>query len=429
MRVSAAPRAGRDPSWELRVHLRALASYFTTANHPFCEARRAAVLTHDFTHELRIARDFILSCSTLVGHNAKPSAEARFSSGVFGGDAGASPLEGAGVLPPSEDSSEDALSAALGDLHMLCEGLLEAPGVSFQAWSGLTRVALRQLNQTASGLLADDASERQPSVPHDLHALTAQISPDALSADVSLIFTRLFGMLEVSKLIEAALAADEPLKQTLPFFSWLRGETRRLLDLLVERTLHIEGLDPAVHEYLDGVGYAIRMELRKAFEHELVGLASLRHPPQVFGRVENAHGLLRDCFQQSVISVARAFDPQFDGLGLFNNFRTKLEQSLLLRRELWDVLAAMRRAGEAPGQTAPRELLDRLNDFRDGSLRFLMYKDWEAFERFVEEVTAAKSSSELHPVLHRFQAFLETLFGQVSMRAVLADHPFTPPEQ
>jgi hypothetical protein len=53
-----------------------------------------------------------------------------------------------------------------------------------------------------------------------------------------------------------------------------------------------------------------------------------------------------------------------------------------------------------------------------------MYKDWEALERFVEEATAAKSSAELQPVLHRFHAFLETLFGQVNMRAVLADHPF-----
>ena len=55
-----------------------------------------------------------------------------------------------------------------------------------------------------------------------------------------------------------------------------------------------------------------------------------------------------------------------------------------------------------------------------------MYKDWEVLERFVEEASAAKSSTDLQPVLHRFHAFLETLFGQVNMRAVLADHPFDP---
>jgi len=31
------------------------------------------------------------------------------------------------------------------------------------------------------------------------------------------------------------------------------------------------------------------------------------------------------------------------------------------------------------------------------------------------------------PILHRFGAYLETLFGQVNMRTVLADHPFENP--
>ena len=429
LKVDATPRVGREPSWELQVHLRALASYFTTANHPFGETERAELLTHDFTHELRVARDFILRCSGLAEHHSTITAGTRFAEDILGDELRQGLVERTSASQLSGDSCDSTVSAVLSDLHLLCEGLLETRSVSFHAWTGLTRIGLRQLLQTEAGLMIDDTSEGHPVVPHELIALTTHISPDSLCADVSLVFTRLFGMLEVSKLIELALSSDQPLKQTLPFFSLLRGETRRLLDLLAERTLRIEGLDPAVHEYLDGVAYAIRMELRKTFEHELVGLASLRHAPHVFGRVENAHGLLRDCFQQSIISVARAFDSQFDGVGLFNNFRTKLEQSLLLRSELWSVLSAMRCAGDGPWQNATGQLLDHLNHFRNGSLRFLMYKDWDAFERFVEEVSAAKSSAELQPVLHRFQAFLETLFGQVSMRAVLADHPFIPPNQ
>ena len=53
-----------------------------------------------------------------------------------------------------------------------------------------------------------------------------------------------------------------------------------------------------------------------------------------------------------------------------------------------------------------------------------MYKDCEPLERFTEEVEAARSPAELSQTLHRFVAFLETLFGQVNMRAVLSEHPF-----
>jgi hypothetical protein len=414
-----------DPQREVRLHLRALASYLAVANHPFCEANRAALLLHDFAPELRIIRDFAMRCAALLGQNPTHAAGSFVSSNFYGEGARSGLSGDSNSILPAHESL--ASSVVLGDLHLLCEGLLEARSVSFRTWTSFTRLGMRQLSAMAGDLIGDDASEWRVTVTSDLQALTAGISPDSLSADVSLVFQRLLGMLEVTKLIGAALAADEPLKLTLPFFTLLRSETRRLLDLLTERTLRIEGLDPAVHEYLDGVAYAIRMELRKAFEHELVGLAALRNATQLFGRIENAHGLLRDCFQQSVISVARVFNPRFDADGLFNNFKTKLEQSLLLRGELWDILSASKRGGES-GLFDLGDLLGRLDKFRTGSLRFLMYKDWEAFERFVEELSAAKSTAQLQPVLHRFQAFLETLFSQVSMRAVLADYPFVPPD-
>ncbi len=56
-----------------------------------------------------------------------------------------------------------------------------------------------------------------------------------------------------------------------------------------------------------------------------------------------------------------------------------------------------------------------------------MYKDWEALERFIEEVAEARGAVELAPVLNRFGTYLETLHGQVNMRAILADYPFEPP--
>jgi hypothetical protein len=57
-------------------------------------------------------------------------------------------------------------------------------------------------------------------------------------------------------------------------------------------------------------------------------------------------------------------------------------------------------------------------------MKYLMYKDLETVERFIEEILITKNSSDLVPTLHRFSAYLETLFGQVKMRVVLMNHPF-----
>jgi hypothetical protein len=59
-------------------------------------------------------------------------------------------------------------------------------------------------------------------------------------------------------------------------------------------------------------------------------------------------------------------------------------------------------------------------------MNYLFYKDKETVERFGEEVLATSEKKDLVPILHRCGAYLETLLGQVNMRAVLADHPFEP---
>ena len=111
---------------------------------------------------------------------------------------------------------------------------------------------------------------------------------------------------------------------------------------------------------------------------------------------------------------------------MFDSFRTKLEQSLALRRDLWRLIKLVRVASSDGDALAHARFTEGLQAFYEGSLRHLMYKDWEPLERFIEEVESARAPGELSQTLHRFEAFLETLFGQVNMRAVLDGHPFDP---
>jgi hypothetical protein len=243
-------------------------------------------------------------------------------------------------------------------------------------------------------------------------------------ADLSVIFARMAEMLGWLSQVESCLRRDVSLKQTLPIFTLINQETRDLRRFVESRALRIEGLEPAVCDVLDATNYALAMELRKVFSRELVGLSALRHPPTIYSKVETAHGILRDSFQQSIVALAQLFDPSLDGAQLFKAYQTKKQQSLTLRHDLWMLLQLIQRAEKERDQHPVVRLLERLAIFEEGSLRYLMYKDWEACERFIEEVGAARGAVELAPVLHRFAAFIETLYGQVSMRAVLADAPF-----
>ncbi len=414
--------------------LEALRSYFNARNHPFAETEQTSILTRDWSDELVIARQTLLRISQLAlrvlhlkdekGSASKSSDQEMLLADLEDEDAIQRDVIGPTTLPLID------LAEAVNDLGVIAENLQGGRQFSFYAWSTLGKLVTREINRAEIAHQLERSSRRDSPkrLPATLLDLTGSLnSSDSLSSDITRVFSYLTRLLERLRMVEVSLRRDHPLKQTLPIFCLVHEEARSLLDFIESRALRTEGLDTNVFDALDGMNYAIAMELRKVFLRELVGFSSFRQSPPIYAKVENAHGLLRDCFQQSIVGLAQVFDPTLDGSRLFSTFKTKLEQSLVLRNDLWQLLQLVRRAEKERDHHPISRVLERLNSFRDGSLRYLMYKDWEACERFMEEAAAARGVVEVTPVLHRFGAYLETLHGQVSMRAVLADQPFDYP--
>ena len=408
--------------------LRALRSFFNEANHPLTDAERAGLGERSFKCETGVVRDALVRCLHLLSNLARGEAVP----GLAEEGAAATVLDAtrhgdALGLVGAKDSLGD-LGEVFKDVSRLSDALLDSSTVGFAAWSSLGSVLERELTRSESvGLIlaaghAAGAAELQGQLVTLAHGLT----PEDLGEDLLEIFRAFSRLLALLRFAEHSLKGDTQLKRLLPIFTLINEETRALLDFIEGRALRVEGVGRGASEILDGTAYAVRMELRKAFEHELTGLCSVRQPPQLYAKVENATGLLRDCYQQSVVALAQSFEPGLDGGTLFRSFTTKLEQSLELRRELWALVLLVARASADGHEPPATRVLEALDAFAEGAQRYLMYKDWDALERFAEELDSARDAGELSRTLHRFEAYLETLFGQVNMRAVLADLPFNP---
>ncbi|HLL71295.1 MAG TPA: hypothetical protein VK363_07680 [Pyrinomonadaceae bacterium] len=422
--------AGDDSSLiELHIWQLALRSFFNLRNHSLSDAERAEIISRDFSPELRIAGQVLRRC-LLFSLNCTPEpSHASFEtneSGAFDALPSGAPRDSSFQV---DNTALVPLINTFGELCCMCENMLLSAKVDYQAWTSVARIVRRELErspfikQLERRVRAGTLLRQRP----ELQRLTERISPDTLAADMSVIFSQLTHLLEQLRLVEALLKQDAPLKQTLPIFTSVHEESRSLVEFIEKRAIRTKEIDGAVFDALDCTGYAVGVELARVFGRELVGLASLRQSPAIYTKIENAHGLLRDSFQQTLVALAQVFDPAFAGADFFQSFRSRLEQSLVLRRDLWMLLQLVLQAEKDRDRRPLAPLLERLDAFREGSLRFLMYKDWEPFERFVAEVLAARGAVEVTPVLHRFGTYLEALFGQINMRIVLADHPFNYP--
>ena len=170
------------------------------------------------------------------------------------------------------------------------------------------------------------------------------------------------------------------------------------------------------------------MELRKVVDTELIDISSFKQADSIYTSIENSHGILRDCFQQSVIQLAQVFDSSAEGKRVFVQYATKYEQSLALRNDLAELIRVTRRFEENADEANAQRLKEMVSTFQDRSLRYLMYRDWASFELFGAELVKCSSLTGLAQITHRFVTYLETLFREVSKRNVLQGAGYDFPE-
>jgi hypothetical protein len=222
--------------------------------------------------------------------------------------------------------------------------------------------------------------------------------------------------------IENNLQKLDTLLESLSLLEVLEFEARGLTDFIDTRAVKLADGNERLLDVLDGISYGITHDLRRVFERELVRGVTEQSIPIVYGKILHAHGLLTNCFQQSTITLLQVFNPSLDASKLFNDVELRLQQSLILCKDLSSLMRFVRLAQANDDPDVLRSVTARILEFRDGSMQYLMYKDWRGYESLaLEVITAVENNLDPKPRLHRFICYLEVLYGHVKMRAVLAD--------
>ncbi len=231
-------------------------------------------------------------------------------------------------------------------------------------------------------------------------------------------FARLLKTLDTLAAIEHALTQPRSVHVGL-LFEEVREQTAALLSHVTEAVSGGARLPRRVHDVLDGVRFVIGHELTKVFRQEFPGLAD-EACSYKRADLSRAWGLLHNCLQQTAITLAQAFDPKVTGEQLFADYRSKVENSFTLYRELYALLQKVNTAEGSSGILLKHSLVRHLEHFREETMHFLMYKDWGEFGRYVDDVKRAfEEMEEFETVLHEFSQYLRTLIHHVGMREAL----------
>lgn len=419
--------------WELEVWLRSLERFFRIRNLPVGQPHLQALLEHNFLDELNVAAEGIQRAKELayavIGEERVNLLKFRryVEESLLSDDERGTYYRTEAQSPTPELRLAELLES-LGSLLEVHSGLSRLGTLSYFAFKSFGKLLSQSLEHAqildsirANPFRPENDRVKQPHIAN----VVREIEDPVVRRETARLFLGLFRFLRYLELVRSEFVRDGAAKRSLLLFVLIHAEAD--LFLRFQRAVVLRRLPRvrALPEQWDSIVFGTGMEMKKVFQKELVDFASLTERETIYIRMEDAHGILTEAFQQGIVVLVQHFQPGLQGKDIFPNFVTKREQS---RRLLMDLVSLHRMvAGLTAGADfeALFRAIRRIERFQQSSLKLLMYRDWNEFETFLDEFRSCKNLKNFQLVTHRFETFVRTLVEEVRKRSVLLPQDVT----
>ena len=423
--------AGRTAElFELEMWLRSFERFFRIKNQPLSEKEKQQLTLRNWSEELRLVDNVILRVmhlceAVLTEDQVNQTRFGMYLDGYIKKDDAVDPFVEKLLRQATPEAALTLLEEAFEDIHILLTDLTQISRISYATFAAIGRVIHRELRKSdlIAALIDKKFKPIHDRIRNRTVIATIRKAHEKDRQHVAKVFLEFFRLLHYLRYASPEHRGEEDLKNSILIFSLITAETRLLLVYLERHVLPGLEKDSPLQQLYDSFVYCIPLELKKVINTELLDLSVSHQTESVRARVENSHGILTDCFQQSVVQLAQVFDAKVTGSDVFDDFTEKLDQSVRLRDGLAELIKVLREFQAGKDEPAAQRMKEQISRFYDQNMRYLMYRDWSGFEIFFIEILKCTSVTGLVQICHRFETFLMTLFREVSKRAILQNVP------
>jgi len=410
--------------FELETWLKGVRSFLNIEHLPLAEAEKEDLLNRSFLSEIRIARQVIQMCEdlacTLLAASPPDSFEIdALIENQIRKDRIMEWRIGRFLDQMTPGDSVSKLLDSLNDLRISMDAYRKLPNPGYQLYLALGRNYRQELKNCR---FIDMLINQRFRIQYDLidnskltEALRS-ISDELTRRNAALSILYLFRIFKYLDLVHEDLVRDRSLRHHIVLFSLIHEEMANISSFLKKNFVKGKEISQGLRNAADMAVYSLQTESRKVPFRELLLVANETDPKQIYTRIENSHGLIRNCCQANIIYLVSAIDNKFDEASLFPRREARIEAVETVRRGLWDLRKWLMQIME--NETAPdfNEIIDRITGFKDTHSSSLMYRDWVEFENFVETLTVCNDSGEILANIRKFLDFIEDLIQEVSKR-------------
>lgn len=411
---------------ELEMWLKSLERYFNIVNLPLTEHEIRRSTLRDYSEELKVAGDVMFRVSQVCGlllteeqlsySSFTKYIENSLKQGHFT-DSYIRKL----IRDQRPSRNVNMLMESFQDVRMIILELSQLSKISYLCFGGVGRMINREIRkQSVFDFLLEKKYEtlfdRITTPP--IIRIVKGIQVPLYKRTIASVFLEFYRILRYLHGVGLQMQEPAALKRALLIFALVHAELKWIIQYLEDQFLRREHPDVHFAELVEGIVYSLSMEIRKVMQRELVGVSGLQQYEFIYTKIQNSQGILLNAVQQIVFAIAHYFDPRLEGHDLFPDYVTRREQSIQLRSDIIDLRDFVDHSIQNGNLHHLSDLIQKIEWFRNNSMKYLMYKDWFEFDGFYHEVCACKTTGNLQFTLHRFTVFLTALIKEVSKRAI-----------
>jgi hypothetical protein len=413
-----------DSLFEMEMWLQAIRSFFAPEHLSLGESERSGIVNRSFVSEFEIVRQAVSvvedSVQNLIALEHKDSIGVdAFMKAQWSRERAAisDVSHTAEQLTPNDSVVQ--LQESLNGFRIVLDAVSNQSAKSYQLFLILGRYFNHELRYC---LYIDMLTSRAFRLRNDrienksIDKLLGNIGDKRLRRNTSLAFLALFRFLKYLKPISNDLKRDRPLKLNLAIFSLLHQEMGQLVEWLRRSIPKPVKGDPSLYRAAGMLSLSLKTESQRVMNKELVGVSQESEPAKVYEKIENAHGLIRNCCQSGILSLIQAMDEDFDAGDLFPARKERMITGEKMRTELYSLRQWLIEVLENRQAPDAGQIIVRLNEFKESSMHSLMYRDWAEFDALLDALSIDSSFIEIRTHIRKFINFLDTLMKQLAQR-------------
>jgi len=252
----------------------------------------------------------------------------------------------------------------------------------------------------------------------DISDIISSIKDKDLKRQIGIFFIFSFRIMKINNFIELTLNKGRHIDIAIPLILSLKRKIEELFafyETILKKGFESTFTQKNALKQIEETCTSFKLEYKKIFEGEL---------PTYFKTSDekiNKRKLLKNiiiisdfAIQEFIETTLKLFKPEISGSNIFENYISRKEKSIEVKKKLTKLHTKINDFFSSKGNISSADIFFDINLFIETDLNYLLYKDWNEFLNYYNNLVRTEFSTEFKINLRSFHSFITRVLKDLS---------------